>query len=179
VNGAALAEARCGAGQGVEDLVYFTVGTGIGGGAITGGRLAHGLMHPEMGHLLVRRAEEEVPGFGGVCPYHGDCLEGMASGPAMEARWGHRAEALDANHPAWRVEADYLAQACIAAACVLSPRVIVLGGGVMEQTHLIGMIRARTAAYANGYFPLPRIERPVLEHPGLSGALILAGEAAR
>ena len=179
VNGAALAEARCGAGQGVEDLVYFTVGTGIGGGAITGGRLAHGLMHPEMGHLLVRRAEEEVPGFGGVCPYHGDCLEGMASGPAMEARWGHRAEALDANHPAWRVEADYLAQACIAAACVLSPRVIVLGGGVMEQTHLIGMIRARTAAYANGYFPLPRIERPGLEHPGLSGALILAGEAAR
>lgn len=179
VNGAALAEARCGAGQGIEDLVYFTVGTGIGGGALVGGRLVHGLMHSEMGHLLVRRAAEEVPGFAGVCPYHGDCLEGMASGPAMEARWGHRAEALPANHPAWRVEADYLAQACVNAACVLSPRVIVLGGGVMEQPQLIEMIRGRVAEYANGYFPLPRIERPALEYPGLSGALILAQEAAR
>jgi fructokinase len=179
VNGAALAEARCGAGRGVEDLVYFTVGTGIGGGAITGGRLVHGLMHSEMGHLLVRRAPEELAEFSGVCPYHGDCLEGMASGPAIEARWGHRAEALDAHHPAWRLEADYLAQACINVACVLSPRVVVLGGGVMEQAHLLEMIRARAAGYANGYFPLPRIERPALEHPGLSGALMLAQEAAQ
>lgn len=179
VNGAALAEARCGAGRGIEDLVYFTVGTGIGGGALAGGRLVHGLMHSEMGHLLVRRAPDEVPGFAGVCPYHGDCLEGMASGPAIEARWGHKGESLPANHPAWRVEADYLAQACINVACVLSPRVIVLGGGVMEQPQLLGMIRGRVAEFANGYFPLPRIERPALEHPGLSGALILAGEAAR
>jgi fructokinase len=179
VNGAALAEARCGAGRGVEDLVYFTVGTGIGGGAITGGRLVHGLMHSEMGHLLVRRAPGERPDFAGVCPYHGDCLEGMASGPAIEARWGRKPESLAEDHPAWGLEADYLAQACIAAACVLSPRVIVLGGGVMEQAHLLGMIRARTAGYANGYFPLPRIERPALEYPGLSGALILAMEAAR
>jgi fructokinase len=179
VNGAALAEARYGAGRGVEDLVYFTVGTGIGGGAVAGGRLVHGLMHSEMGHLLVRRAPDEVPGFAGVCPYHGDCLEGMASGPAIEARWGHPAETLPQNHPAWRVEADYLAQACMAVSCVLSPRVIVLGGGVMEQEHLLEVVRARTAACANGYFPLPRIERPALEHPGLSGALILAEEAAR
>lgn len=179
VNGAALAEARCGAGQGIEDLVYFTVGTGIGGGAVVGGRLVHGLMHSEMGHLLVRRAAEEAPGFAGVCPYHGDCLEGMASGPAMEARWGRRAETLPANHPAWRVEADYLAQACVNVACVLSPRVIVLGGGVMEQPQLLERIRGRVAEYANGYFPLPRIERPALAYPGLSGALILAQEAAR
>ena len=179
VNGAALAEARCGAGRGVEDLVYFTVGTGIGGGAITGGRLVHGLMHSEMGHLLVRRAPGERPDFAGVCPYHGDCLEGMASGPAIEARWDRKPESLAEDHPAWGLEADYLAQACIAVACVLSPRVIVLGGGVMEQAHLLGMIRARTAGYANGYFPLPRIERPALEYPGLSGALILAMEAAR
>ncbi|MEJ5367874.1 MAG: ROK family protein [Bryobacteraceae bacterium] len=179
VNGAALAEARYGAGRGVEDLVYFTVGTGIGGGAVAGGRLIHGLMHSEMGHLLVRRAPDEVPGFAGVCPYHGDCLEGMASGPAIEARWGHRAESLPRNHPAWRVEADYLAQACIAVACVLSPRVIVLGGGVMEQRHLLERIRARVAEYANGYFPLPRIEPPELEHPGLCGAWMLAAEAAK
>lgn len=179
VNGAALAEARYGAGRGVEDLVYFTVGTGIGGGAVASGKLIHGLMHSEMGHLLVRRAPDEVPGFEGVCPYHGDCLEGMASGPAIEARWGHRADSLPANHPAWRVEADYLAQACIAVACVLSPRVIVLGGGVMEQRHLFEMIRARVAEYANGYFPLPRIERPELEHPGLCGAWMLAAEAVK
>lgn len=179
VNGAALAEARCGAGQGIEDLVYFTVGTGIGGGALAGGRLVHGLMHSEMGHLLVRRAPEELAEFAGVCPYHGDCLEGMASGPAIEARWGHKAERLDAHHPAWRLEADYLAQACVNVTCVLSPRVVVLGGGVMEQEHLLGMIRARVAAYANGYFPLPRIERPALQYPGLSGALILAQEAER
>lgn len=179
VNGAALAEARCGAGRGIDDLVYFTVGTGIGGGALAGGRLVHGLMHSEMGHLLVRRAPDEAPGFAGVCPYHGDCLEGMASGPAIEARWGRRAETLPANHPAWRVEADYLAQACISVACVLSPRVIVLGGGVMEQPQLLGMIRQRVSEYSNGYFPLPRIERPALEYPGLSGALILAREAAR
>lgn len=179
VNGAALAEARLGAGRGVEDLVYFTVGTGIGGGAITGGRLVHGLMHSEMGHLLVRRAPGELPDFGGVCPYHGDCLEGMASGPAIEARWGRPAEALPPDHPAWSLEADYLAQACIAAVCVLSPRVIVLGGGVMEQAHLVGMVRTRVEEYARGYFPLPRIERPGLQHPGLSGALLLAMEAAR
>jgi fructokinase len=178
VNGAALAEARLGAGRGVEDLVYFTVGTGIGGGAITGGRLVHGLMHSEMGHLLVRRAAREAPGFAGVCPYHGDCLEGMASGPAIEARWGQPPEALPQDHAAWRLEADYLAQACIAAVCVLSPRVIVLGGGVMEQPHLLGMVRSRVEEYACGYFPLPRIERPGLEHPGLSGALLLAMEAA-
>ncbi|MCX7604301.1 MAG: ROK family protein [Bryobacteraceae bacterium] len=179
VNAAALAEARLGAGRGAGDLVYFTVGTGIGGGAIAGGRLVHGMMHPEMGHLPVRRAAEEAPGFAGVCPYHGDCLEGMASGPALEARWGRRAELLPADHPAWRVEADYLAQACMAVACVLSPRVIVLGGGVMEQEHLIAMVRQRLEEQARGYFPLPRIERPALEHPGLSGALMLAMEAAR
>ncbi len=179
VNGAALAEARYGAGRGVEDLVYFTVGTGIGGGAVASGKLIHGLMHSEMGHLLVRRAPDEVPGFGGVCPYHGDCLEGMASGPAIEARWGRKAESLPSNHPAWRVEADYLAQGCMAVACVLSPRMIVLGGGVMEQRHLFEMIRARVAEYANAYFPLPRIGPPELEHPGLCGAWMLAQEAAK
>lgn len=179
VNAAALAEARLGAGQGVEDLVYFTVGTGIGGGAISGGRLVHGRMHPEMGHLLVRRAPGEVPAFAGVCPYHGDCLEGMASGPAIEARWGHRAQTLGSGHPAWRLEADYLAQACVDVACVLSPRVVVFGGGVMEQAHLLDMVRQRVEEYTKGYFPLPRIERPALEYPGLSGAMMLAMEAAR
>lgn len=179
VNGAALAEARLGAGRGVDDLVYFTVGTGIGGGAITGGALLHGRMHPEMGHLLVRRAPAEAADFRGVCPYHADCLEGMASGPAIEARWGATPESLPARHAAWRLEADYLAQACMAAVCILSPSVIVLGGGVMEQEQLLEMVRQRLNEYAQGYFPLPRIERPALEHPGLSGAMMLAMQAAR
>lgn len=179
VNGAALAEARLGAGRGCGDVVYFTVGTGIGGGVLSGGRLVHGLMHSEMGHLLVRPAAEEVAGFAGVCPYHGNCLEGMASGPAMEARWGVPAHQLPPDHAAWRVEADYLAQACANVACVLSPQVVVLGGGVMGQPHLLEMVRARAAQLANGYLPLPRIEAPALPYPGLSGALLLAIEAAQ
>lgn len=178
VNGAALAEARCGAGRGLDDLVYFTVGTGIGGGALSGGKLVHGLMHSEMGHLLVRRAAGEVEGFRGVCPYHGDCLEGMASGPSMQARWGAPAGELPPDHPAWRLEADYLAQACVNVACVLSPQVVVLGGGVMGQEHLLEMVRGRAAELCKGYLPLPRIEAPALAWPGLSGALLLAMEAA-
>lgn len=177
VNGAALAEARCGAGRGLEDLVYFTIGTGIGGGALCGGRLVHGLMHSEMGHLLVRRAPEEVEGFQGVCPYHGDCLEGMASGPSMQERWGVPADQLPQEHAAWRVEADYLAQACVNVACVLSPQAVVLGGGVMGQAHLVEMVRRRAKELCNGYLPLPRIETPGLKYPGLSGALLLAMEA--
>lgn len=179
VNGAALAEARCGAGRGLSDLVYFTVGTGIGGGALCGGKLVHGLMHSEMGHLLVRRAPEELDGFRGVCPYHGDCLEGMASGPSMQARWGVPADQLPPEHAAWRVEADYLAQACVNVACVLSPQVVVLGGGVMGQAHLLEMVRKRAKELCNGYLPLPRIEAPALKYPGLSGALLLAMEAAK
>jgi fructokinase len=179
VNGAALAEARLGAGRGCDDVVYFTVGTGIGGGVLSGGRLVHGLMHSEMGHLLVRPDAEEAPGFAGVCPYHGNCLEGMASGPAMESRWRVPASQLPPDHPAWRVEAGYLAQACVNVACVLSPQVVVLGGGVMGQPHLLDMVRTRAASLANGYLPLPRIEAPALPFPGLSGALLLAIEAAR
>lgn len=179
VNGAALAEARCGAGRGFDDVVYFTVGTGIGGGVLSGGKLVHGLMHSEMGHLLVRRGPEELDGFRGVCPYHGDCLEGLASGPAIEARWGIPADQLPPDHAAWRVEADYLAQACVNVACVLSPQVVVLGGGVMGQAHLLEMVRQRAQERCNGYLPLPRIEAPGLKYPGLSGALLLAMDAAK
>jgi fructokinase len=178
VNGAALGEARCGAGRGLSDLIYVTVGTGIGGGALAGGRLVHGLMHSEMGHLLVRRAPGELDGFKGVCPYHGDCLEGMACGPAIQARWGARAETLPKDHPAWLVEADYLAQACFQMACVLSPQAIVLGGGVMEQAQLFSLIRTRTAELCQGYLKLPAIVPPGLRYPALSGALALARDAA-
>jgi len=178
VNGAALGEARCGTGRGLENLVYITVGTGIGGGALVGGKLVHGLMHPEMGHLLVRRAPGERADFAGVCPFHGDCLEGLASGPAMEARWGVPAGELPAEHDAWRLEADYLAQACVNLACVASPQAIVLGGGVMSQTQLFPLIRVRAEELCRGYLPLPAIVPPGLEYPGLTGALVLAMEAA-
>ncbi|MGJ5815526.1 ROK family protein [Paludibaculum fermentans] len=178
VNGAALGEARCGAGKGLENLVYITVGTGIGGGALVGGQLVHGLMHPEMGHLLVRRASGEKVDFAGVCPFHGDCLEGLASGPAMQARWGVPAHELPPEHEAWRIEADYLAQACVNLACVVSPQVIVLGGGVMGQRHLFPLVRTRAEELSQGYLPLPAIVPPGLEYPGLSGAFVLAMEAA-
>src|SRR5690606_32087625 len=109
VNAAGLGEHRWGAAQGLDTFVYLTVGTGIGGGGLVRGRRMRGLVHPEMGHLLVRRADGD--GFEGVCPYHGDCLEGMASGPALEARWGRKAETLPPDHAGWAVEAHYLAHA--------------------------------------------------------------------
>lgn len=178
VNAAALGEARCGAGRGVEDLVYITVGTGIGGGVLSGGKLVHGRMHSEIGHLLVGRARDEDEQFEGVCPFHGDCLEGLASGPAMEQRWGEPADGLPEGHLAWLLEAEYLGRACVNLACVLSPRMIVLGGGVMTQGHLLPLIRRRVSELANGYLPLPDIVAPGCEYPALSGALALAMEAA-
>lgn len=175
VNAAALAEARFGAGQGLDNFIYITVGTGIGGGAVVNGKPVHGLLHPEMGHLLIR----PEGGFEGVCPYHGNCLEGLASGPAIEARWGMKAEQLPQNHTVWEIEADYLAQACHNLACTLSPQMIVLGGGVMEQRHLFPMIRQRAKSLMNGYLELPPIEPPGLDYPGLSGAMALALELGR
>ncbi|MBA3974295.1 MAG: fructokinase [Candidatus Solibacter sp.] len=179
VNAAAIAEARYGAGQGLENFIYITVGTGIGGGAVVGGKPVHGLLHPEMGHLLVRPvACAEMPEMPkGVCPYHGNCLEGLASGPAIQARWGRPGHELPPDHPAWREQADYLAQACHNLACTLSPQMIVLGGGVMDQAHLFPMIRARAKELMGGYLELPPIEPPGLPYPGLSGALALALEA--
>jgi fructokinase len=179
VAAAALAEARLGAAQGLRDSIYMTVGTGIGGGVIVNGAPVQGLVHPEIGHLLVRRAPEELPEFEGICPYHGGCLEGMASGPALQARWGRPAHELPEGHLAWRIEADYLAQLCVNLACTVSPEMIVLGGGVMEQAQLYELTRARTAELMNGYVALPRIEAPALKYPGLAGALMLAIEAAR
>jgi fructokinase len=179
VNGAALGESLYGAGRGLESFVYITVGTGIGGGAVVHGRTLRGLQHPEMGHLPVRRHPEEPEGFRGVCPFHGGCLEGMACGPAMQARWGQPAEKLEAGHAAWRLEAYYLAQACFSVACIMSPQRIVLGGGVMAQEALFPMIREELARQVNGYLPLVEIVPPELALPALTGALELARAAGR
>ena len=150
VNAAALGEARWGAARGLTDFLYVTVGTGIGGGAVTHGQVVHGLVHPEMGHIRIphNRAEDPYPGG---CPYHGDCLEGLASGPAMQARWGTPAESLPEGHPAWDLEARYLALGLATWVCTLSPRRIVLGGGVMRNERLFPAIRAELGRLLNGY----------------------------
>ena len=186
VNGSALGEARWGAAQGLSDFVYLTVGTGIGGGAMVHGRILHGLMHPEMGHIRVPHDVSQDP-YPGACPYHGDCLEGLASGPAIEARWGATARDLPPDHPAWVLEAHYLALGLANWVCTLSPERIVLGGGVMEQTHLFRLIRKDLAQILNGYIQVAEItERredfvvpPRLgSRAGVLGALVLAEQAS-
>jgi fructokinase len=174
VNGAALGEARWGAAQGVSDFVYLTVGTGIGGGAMVNGRLLHGLAHPEMGHIRIPHDTARDP-FPGVCPFHGDCLEGLASGPAIQARWGAAAPELRPDHPAWKLEAHYLALAIANWMCTLSPKLILVGGGVAEQAHLFGQIRAELAGILNGYIHGCEIAPPGLgSRAGVLGALALA-----
>jgi fructokinase len=181
VNVAALGEYTWGAGQGTEVLLYLTVGTGIGGGGVINGRMMHGLFHPEMGHIRLPRADGDR--FEGICPYHGDCLQGLASGPAMEARWGKQAAELPANHPSWRMEAYYLASAVSNYICTLSPNRIIVGGGVMQQKHLFPLIHEEVKRLLNGYIQLPMILERIHEYivpPGLGdragvlGAIALA-----
>ncbi len=150
VNAAALGEHRWGAGRGFDPLVYVTVGTGIGGGGVIDGRPMRGLVHPEMGHVRVPHDREADP-FAGVCPFHGDCLEGLASGPALRARWGVPAESLPSDHPAWALEARYLALGLANLVCTLSPRRIVVGGGVAAQPVLLPMVRVEVARLLGGY----------------------------
>ncbi len=185
VNGAALSEHRWGAAQGLDTFVYLTVGTGIGGGGLVHGRPMHGLVHPEMGHILIPfdRGREQHPG---VCPYHGACLEGLASGPAMRARWGQPAETLPADHEAWALEAHYLALGLANLVMTLSPERVVLGGGVMHQLALYPLIRQEVKALLNGYIQAPMILDRLDEYivaPGLGdragvlGAIALARQA--
>lgn len=156
VNAAALGEHRWGAARGLDTCIYLTIGTGIGGGGLLAGKLMHGLIHPEMGHIRVPHDLARDP-FPGACPFHGDCLEGLASGPALEKRWGARAETLPADHPAWELEAHYLALALVNYICTLSPQRIILGGGVMEQPQLFPMIRRGVQQLLNGYAQSPAI----------------------
>lgn len=185
VNAAALAEARLGAARGLGSCLYVTVGTGIGGGVVMGSRPVHGLAHPEFGHQLMRPAPGD-PMPEGVCPYHKGCLEGLASGPAMEKRWGVSAKALPPEHPAWEVESDYLAQMCHNAIMAFSPEKIILGGGVMQQKFLLPVIRRKTLALLGGYLCSPVVDAALADYivePGLGvnsgvmGAYLLAKEA--
>ncbi len=159
VNGAALGEYRWGAAQGLNTFVYLTIGTGIGGGGMVEGNLIHGLLHPEMGHMPLPRDETKDP-FPGVCPFHGDCLEGLANGPAIEARWGQPGETLNEDHPAWQLEAHYLALGLANIITIISPQRIIMGGGVMEQKQLFPLVRQEVINILNGYIRAPEI----LEH---------------
>src|SRR5215470_18888531 len=150
VNAAAAGEARWGAGRGIPNFIYLTVGTGIGGGAIVNGEVIHGLLHPEMGHIRVPH-DFAIDPYAGGCPYHRDCLEGLASGPAMRERWGKPAEQLPADHQAWALEGHYLALGLATWVCTLSPERNILGGGVMQQEQLFPMIRAELTQLLNGY----------------------------
>lgn len=149
VNCAALGEARFGSCQGLDDCVYITVGTGIGMGVLCGGRLVHGMQHPELGHVLV------APVFGdsyeGCCPYHGRCLEGMASGSAMRGRWGKPAQELADRPEVWQLEAEYLAQGIVTCILAYAPRRIVLGGGVPHQPQLLPLVRKAVTRLLAGY----------------------------
>nr|WP_281500877.1 ROK family protein [Kordiimonas marina] len=186
VNGAVLAEHKGGAAKACQTAVYITVGTGIGGGVLVNGRLLHGLIHPEIGHIAVPRAPGDE-GFKSHCPYHADCLEGLASGPAMKARWGQAAETLPEGHEGWEMEAFYLAQLCRTLTVTLSPEVIILGGGVLMREGLLEKVRVRFDALMGGYLPLAAraggLDRYIVRQSfggqsGLVGAFALAEDAA-
>jgi fructokinase len=178
VNAAALGEFTWGAAEGLTDFIYLTVGTGIGGGGMINGQLMHGLMHPEMGHILIQ--PNPCDDFDGLCPFHKNkCLEGMASGPAIEKRWGQPAKQLHSEHIAWDIEADYLAQALVNYICTLSPQKIIMGGGVMHQAHLLQKIHNKLQQKLNNYIELPVLSEfivlPALaDKAGVLGALALA-----
>jgi fructokinase len=177
VNAAALGEHRWGAAQGLDTFSYITVGTGIGGGGMAGGNLLHGLVHPEVGHLRIPHDRHRDP-FDGVCPFHGDCLEGLASGRAIEARWGRRPQDLDGDGRVWELQAQYLALGLVSVISVLSPERILLGGGVMRQPALLPLVQREVAALMNGYQQAGTIMSPALApRSGVLGAIALAKTA--
>jgi fructokinase len=176
VNAAALGEHRWGAAQGLDTFAYVTVGTGIGGGGMARGRLLHGLVHPEVGHLRIPRDPDDP--FAGACPFHGDCWEGLAAAPALEARWGRAPHELPDGEPIWSLEARYLALGLVAIVSVLSPQAIVLGGGVMRRDGLRERVRGEVDALLRGYVEAPPIVAPALApRSGVLGALALAEHA--
>ena len=185
VNGAALGEGLWGAAQGLDTFIYLTVGTGIGGGALVNGKLMHGLLSPEMGHIPLPHDFERDP-FEGACPFHKDCFEGLASGPAMERRWGQKAETLPFDHPAWELEAHYIALALANYIYTLSPQRIIIGGGVGGRESLLPMIRRNVQNILNGYVQSPAITKDIDQYivpprlgnrSGMLGAIALAQEA--
>ena len=179
VNAAALAEQRWGAAREAGSVVYVTVGTGIGGGAVVNGRPVHGLAHPEMGHARIPHDRTADP-FAGACPHHGDCWEGLAAAPALAARWGVPPQSLPDDHPAWALEAHYLALGLANIILTLSPERLVLGGGVLARSGLLERVRIDVRRLIGGYMPSGEIVAPMLgDRSGVLGALALAADLAR
>ncbi len=182
VNAAAIGEGKWGAAKDLDNFLYFTIGTGVGGGAIINGKPLHGLIHPEMGHIyLVQDPQKDK--YTGKCPFHGHCFEGLASGPAIEARWGIPAQKLENNHPAWDLESDYIAQAMSNFICSFSPQKIILGGGVMQQKHLFPLVHEKVKKLLNGYVVSDLITNHIEDYivppmlgnqAGMLGAIALA-----
>nr|WP_136250572.1 ROK family protein [Ningiella ruwaisensis] len=181
VNAAALAEAKWGAGKGCDVVVYITIGTGFGGGLVVNGQTVKGLVHPEMGHMRVK-----VPmGVKGHCPFHADCVEGLASGTSMQKIWGQSAQHLAPDHEAWDLQANIVGQFCHNLLMTLSPQRIILGGGVMQQSFLLKKIVEQTNKHVNGYLSLPEnvslhdiiVEPGLGTESGLKGALALVEHA--
>ena len=182
VNAAVFGEYMWGAGKGCDPLIYITVGTGIGGGVIVNGHLLHGLLHPEIGHLHVPPPSSEgALSSDCQCPFHKSCMEGYASGPAIMRRWGKRAESLPPDHPVWADVSDVLAHGLANLILTLSPRRIILGGGVMHQAHLLPLIQSKVTRILNGYLQLPEITRNIdsfIVAPGLGDRSGLLGALA-
>ncbi len=179
VNGSALGEATWGITKGLQNSMYITIGTGVGTGIITNGGLLHGMLHPEGGHLLLSRHPKDS--FEGTCPYHKNCLEGLAAGPAIEARWGEKGTQLADRKEVWELEAYYIAQALVDYIMVISPQRIVIGGGVMHQEHLMPLIREEVKRQLAGYIDtkeLSDIDQYIVlpslnDNQGIMGALKL------
>lgn len=183
VNAAALGEASFGCLNDVKNGIYITIGTGIGVGVLAEGRLLHGMLHPEGGHILLERHPSDT--YKGCCPYHSNCFEGLASGPAIEGRYGKKAIELTNIPEVWELEANYIAEALVSYILILSPERIVLGGGVMHQEQLFPLVRKKTAEYLNGYIKTKQLENidtyivpPSLnDNQGVLGCLKMAMEA--
>ena len=183
VNASVLGEVTFGQAKGADCVIYLTVGTGVGGGIYIEGNLLHGMLHPEAGHVLIRKRADDA--YRGKCPYHKNCLEGLASGPAIEERWGDRAVNLADRPEVWDMEADYIAQALTGYILTLSPQMIILGGGVMHQTQLFPLIRDKVTQLLGGYIRTRQLED--MEHyivpaslgddQGIMGCLELAARA--
>lgn len=177
VNAACLGEYEAGGAVDNDSCLYLTIGTGIGGGAIFNGNFIGGFGHPEMGHILIKKHPQDD--FEGVCPYHGDCLEGLASGPSIEKRYGVKAQELETDHKIWKILANYLAQACVSYTLILRPEKIILGGGVMHQPQILDLVKEQFATLLAKYVEVPDansyIVTPTLgDNAGITGGLLLA-----
>ncbi|WP_203372206.1 ROK family protein [Anaeromonas gelatinilytica] len=180
VNAACLGEYELGSAKENNSCIYLTIGTGIGGGAIVNGKFIEGFGHPEMGHILIKPDPKD--NFEGVCPYHGNCLEGLAAGPSIEKRYGTKAQNLSSDHKIWGIVAYYLAQALVNYTLVLRPEKIILGGGVMNQPHMLDLVKEEFERLLSNYVEIPNIGAyivtPSLENDaGVTGGLILAQQS--